>query len=214
MRRRVFCIFHAVICSHLFWKAVLVFRGKRIFLHSCLTIELCLSRFLPLLSKQVRPGMLSVKFLGVGVVLASVFSLLWLLCFKLQRLCLTAVLQHSGEQPRQSVCAADHSKVRSAADEVWLSSPHSHTQHASSTSTFVSLLNAFSTPYTCVFLFPLSCSFPDVMMPAYSKNRWSCVFFIVYLSIELYFIMNLVQIALQNVKPQTLGEKKKMLADW
>uniref|UniRef100_A0A3B4WFU8 Two pore segment channel 1 n=1 Tax=Seriola lalandi dorsalis TaxID=1841481 RepID=A0A3B4WFU8_SERLL len=33
--------------------------------------------------------------------------------------------------------------------------------------------------------------FPDVMMPAYSKNRWSCVFFIVYLSIELYFIMNL-----------------------
>uniref|UniRef100_A0A8C2C868 Voltage-dependent calcium channel protein TPC1 n=1 Tax=Cyprinus carpio TaxID=7962 RepID=A0A8C2C868_CYPCA len=34
-------------------------------------------------------------------------------------------------------------------------------------------------------------SFPDVMMPAYSKNRWSCIFFIVYLSIELYFIMNL-----------------------
>uniref|UniRef100_A0A4W3HT59 Two pore segment channel 1 n=1 Tax=Callorhinchus milii TaxID=7868 RepID=A0A4W3HT59_CALMI len=34
-------------------------------------------------------------------------------------------------------------------------------------------------------------SFPDVMMPAYSKNAWSCVFFIVYLSIELYFIMNL-----------------------
>uniref|UniRef100_A0A8C6PXJ0 Two pore segment channel 1 n=1 Tax=Nothobranchius furzeri TaxID=105023 RepID=A0A8C6PXJ0_NOTFU len=34
-------------------------------------------------------------------------------------------------------------------------------------------------------------TFPDVMMPAYAKNRWSCVFFIVYLSIELYFIMNL-----------------------
>uniref|UniRef100_A0A7N8YI87 Two pore segment channel 1 n=1 Tax=Mastacembelus armatus TaxID=205130 RepID=A0A7N8YI87_9TELE len=27
--------------------------------------------------------------------------------------------------------------------------------------------------------------FPDVMMPAYSKNRWSCIFFIVYLSIDL-----------------------------
>lgn len=192
-------VFHAVICSHLFWKAVLVFRGRRIFLHSCLTIELCLSRFLPFLSKQVRPGMLSVKFLGVGVVLASVFSLLWLLCFKLQCLCLTAVLQHTGEQPRQSVCAADHSKVRSAADEVWLSSPHSHTWHASSTSIFLSLLNAISTPYMCVFLFPLSCSFPDVMMPAYSKNRWSCVFFIVYLSIELYFIMNLVQMIAQII---------------
>ncbi|KAG7280895.1 hypothetical protein CRUP_009181 [Coryphaenoides rupestris] len=33
--------------------------------------------------------------------------------------------------------------------------------------------------------------FPDVMMPAYSRNRWSCIFFIVYLSIELYFVMNL-----------------------
>lgn len=83
------CIFHALICSHSFWKAVLVFRGRRIFLHSCLTIELCLSRFLPLLSKQVRPGMLSVKFLCVGFVLASVFSLLWLLCFKLQCLCVS-----------------------------------------------------------------------------------------------------------------------------
>lgn len=30
------------------------------------------------------------------------------------------------------------------------------------------------------------------MMPSYSRNPWSCVFFIVYLSIELYFIMNLV----------------------
>lgn len=29
-------------------------------------------------------------------------------------------------------------------------------------------------------------------MPSYSRNPWSCVFFIVYLSIELYFIMNLV----------------------
>lgn len=38
----------------------------------------------------------------------------------------------------------------------------------------------------------LQCSFPDVMMPSYSRNPWSCVFFIVYLSIELYFIMNLV----------------------
>ncbi|NXY48915.1 TPC1 protein, partial [Ceuthmochares aereus] len=34
-------------------------------------------------------------------------------------------------------------------------------------------------------------SFPDVMMPSYARNPWSCVFFIVYLSIELYFIMNL-----------------------
>ncbi|XP_066418197.1 two pore channel protein 1 isoform X1 [Molothrus aeneus] len=40
-------------------------------------------------------------------------------------------------------------------------------------------------------LVSLGCSFPDVMMPSYARNPWSCVFFIVYLSIELYFIMNL-----------------------
>lgn len=48
----------------------------------------------------------------------------------------------------------------------------------------------------CTSCVPLCGSFPDVMMPAYSKNRWSCVFFIVYLSIELYFVMNLVNAGL------------------
>uniref|UniRef100_A0A672NVF7 Two pore segment channel 1 n=2 Tax=Sinocyclocheilus grahami TaxID=75366 RepID=A0A672NVF7_SINGR len=42
-----------------------------------------------------------------------------------------------------------------------------------------------------LFVLLTTANFPDVMMPAYSKNRWSCIFFIVYLSIELYFIMNL-----------------------
>ncbi|XP_060894060.1 two pore channel protein 1 isoform X2 [Labrus mixtus] len=42
-----------------------------------------------------------------------------------------------------------------------------------------------------LFVLLTTANFPDVMMPSYSKNRWSCVFFIVYLSIELYFIMNL-----------------------
>ena len=37
----------------------------------------------------------------------------------------------------------------------------------------------------CVF------SYPDVMMPAYSVSRFYAFFFIVYLSLELYFLMNL-----------------------
>ncbi|XP_073168490.1 two pore channel protein 1 isoform X2 [Lepidochelys kempii] len=42
-----------------------------------------------------------------------------------------------------------------------------------------------------LFVLLTTSNFPDVMMPSYSQNPWSCVFFIVYLSIELYFIMNL-----------------------
>ncbi|XP_053558136.1 two pore channel protein 1 isoform X2 [Bombina bombina] len=42
-----------------------------------------------------------------------------------------------------------------------------------------------------LFVLLTTANFPDVMMPAFSLNPWSCIFFIVYLSIELYFIMNL-----------------------
>uniref|UniRef100_A0AAQ5Y5S2 Ion transport domain-containing protein n=1 Tax=Amphiprion ocellaris TaxID=80972 RepID=A0AAQ5Y5S2_AMPOC len=51
--------------------------------------------------------------------------------------------------------------------------------------------NTLENSLVSLFVLLTTANFPDVMMPAYSKNRWSCVFFIVYLSIELYFIMNL-----------------------
>jgi hypothetical protein len=35
-------------------------------------------------------------------------------------------------------------------------------------------------------------SYPDVMMPAYSKSKWNSIFFVSYLSIVLYLLMNLV----------------------
>uniref|UniRef100_A0A673CYI8 Ion transport domain-containing protein n=1 Tax=Sphaeramia orbicularis TaxID=375764 RepID=A0A673CYI8_9TELE len=54
-----------------------------------------------------------------------------------------------------------------------------------------SYFNTLENSLVSLFVLLTTANFPDVMMPAYSKNRWSCVFFIVYLSIELYFIMNL-----------------------
>uniref|UniRef100_A0A3P8NCC3 Ion transport domain-containing protein n=1 Tax=Astatotilapia calliptera TaxID=8154 RepID=A0A3P8NCC3_ASTCA len=54
-----------------------------------------------------------------------------------------------------------------------------------------SYFNTMENSLVSLFVLLTTANFPDVMMPAYSKNRWSCVFFIVYLSIELYFIMNL-----------------------
>ena len=36
-------------------------------------------------------------------------------------------------------------------------------------------------------------SYPDVMMPAYNRSRWSVIYFAVYISVTLYFLMNLVR---------------------
>ncbi|KAM4746174.1 two pore channel protein 1 isoform 1-T1 [Anableps anableps] len=60
-----------------------------------------------------------------------------------------------------------------------------------STNTADPYFNSLENSLISLFVLLTTANFPDVMMPAYSKNRWSCVFFIVYLSIELYFIMNL-----------------------
>lgn len=51
--------------------------------------------------------------------------------------------------------------------------------------------NTLENSLVSLFVLLTTANFPDVMMPAYSQNRASCIFFIVYLSIELYFIMNL-----------------------
>ncbi|XP_014883123.1 two pore calcium channel protein 1 isoform X1 [Poecilia latipinna] len=60
-----------------------------------------------------------------------------------------------------------------------------------STNTADPYFSSLENSLVSLFVLLTTANFPDVMMPAYSKNRWSCVFFIVYLSIELYFIMNL-----------------------
>ncbi|XP_029427700.1 two pore calcium channel protein 1 isoform X3 [Rhinatrema bivittatum] len=51
--------------------------------------------------------------------------------------------------------------------------------------------NTLENSLVSLFVLLTTANYPDVMMPSYSRNPWSCVFFIVYLSIELYFIMNL-----------------------
>lgn len=33
-------------------------------------------------------------------------------------------------------------------------------------------------------------SFPDVMMPVYEYNRWSSIFFVCYVTIQLYYVLN------------------------
>uniref|UniRef100_A0A1B6DU32 EF-hand domain-containing protein n=2 Tax=Clastoptera arizonana TaxID=38151 RepID=A0A1B6DU32_9HEMI len=52
---------------------------------------------------------------------------------------------------------------------------------------FITLFNSF----VSMFVLLTTANFPDVMMPAYAKSKWYCLFFISYLCIVLYILMNL-----------------------
>ncbi|XP_013381725.1 two pore calcium channel protein 1 [Lingula anatina] len=45
--------------------------------------------------------------------------------------------------------------------------------------------------FISLFVLLTTANYPDVMMPSYAQSKWSCLFFVVYLSIELYFLMSL-----------------------
>uniref|UniRef100_A0A672IHJ5 Ion transport domain-containing protein n=1 Tax=Salarias fasciatus TaxID=181472 RepID=A0A672IHJ5_SALFA len=71
--------------------------------------------------------------------------------------------------------------------------------------------NTLENSLVSLFVLLTTANFPDVMMPAYSKNRWSCVFFIVYLSIELYFQfffkLNIISVVLMKFKSLLLHKR-------
>jgi two pore calcium channel protein len=43
-----------------------------------------------------------------------------------------------------------------------------------------------------MIVFLSTTNFPDIMLPAVAKNRWTCLFFILYLLIGLFFLLNLI----------------------
>lgn len=62
--------------------------------------------------------------------------------------------------------------------------------------------------FISLFVLLTTANYPDVMMPAYNANRINAAFFIIYLAIELYFLMNLMLAVAYNVF--SIQEKTKL----
>lgn len=53
-------------------------------------------------------------------------------------------------------------------------------------------------------------NFPDVMLPAYNENRWYCLFFVFYMMIGMFFLMNvLLATVFENYKRHILERAEK-----
>ena len=63
-----------------------------------------------------------------------------------------------------------------------------------------------------LFVLLTTANYPDVMMPSYAITRWSAFYFISYLAINLYFLMNLMlAIVYDSFTNIELGKFKKLL---
>ncbi|KAK3752731.1 hypothetical protein QZH41_018699, partial [Actinostola sp. cb2023] len=50
---------------------------------------------------------------------------------------------------------------------------------------------SFQRSFVSLFVLLTTANYPDVMMPSYAKSRWSVLYFVAYIGIALYFLMNL-----------------------
>ncbi|KAJ7382109.1 Two pore calcium channel protein 1 [Desmophyllum pertusum] len=51
--------------------------------------------------------------------------------------------------------------------------------------------SSFSRSFISLFVLLTTANYPDVMMPSYRRSRWTVIYFVVYISVVLYFLMNL-----------------------
>ncbi|XP_042904176.1 two pore channel protein 1 isoform X1 [Parasteatoda tepidariorum] len=50
---------------------------------------------------------------------------------------------------------------------------------------------SFGNSFVSMFVLLTTANYPDVMMPSYAASKWSCLFFITFIIIHVYFLMNL-----------------------
>ena len=82
-------------------------------------------------------------------------------------------------------------------------------------------LNYFETIWTSMmhlFILLTTANYPDIMLPAYNCSQWASIFFIVFITVGLYFLLSLIlavvytHFAARNVLVSTRNQKKKIQA--
>lgn len=68
-----------------------------------------------------------------------------------------------------------------------------------------------SKSFVSLFVLLTTANYPDVMMKSYNESRWSAAFFISYLSINLYFLMNLMLAVVYDAFTRIEKEKFRRL---
>ncbi|TRY69993.1 hypothetical protein TCAL_02815 [Tigriopus californicus] len=71
--------------------------------------------------------------------------------------------------------------------------------------------NDLQTSFISLFVLLTTANYPDVMMRSYNQSRWSAVFFVSYLSINLYFLMNLMLAVVYDAFTRIEKEKFRRL---
>lgn len=65
--------------------------------------------------------------------------------------------------------------------------------------------------FVSLFVLMTTANYPDVMMPAYNESRYYAAFFIIYLSLELFFLMNLLLAVVYDTFSSLEKEKVRKL---
>eukprot|EP00934_Nitzschia_sp_Nitz4_P005854 Nitzschia sp. Nitz4//scaffold205_size38804//23986//26605//NITZ4_007646-RA/size38804-processed-gene-0.7-mRNA-1//1//CDS//3329541519//5844//frame0 len=71
---------------------------------------------------------------------------------------------------------------------------------------FANLFEGCWTMWICV----TTANYPDVMMPSYNNNRLSGIFFVSYMVVTFFLLMNLVLASVVNAYDETIQSRKKM----
>ena len=70
----------------------------------------------------------------------------------------------------------------------------------------IALLTDIDASYYQLLILLTTANFPDVMLPAYNVSFWNSLFFISYLIIGLYFLLNILLANVFSMYKQRLGE--------